>query len=68
MSTGGVFDNPAEVTHTEEGSYGTIWIVFHSCNSATLTYELYSNVTGSIPLERVVNDNVAQCEDWAEYF
>ena len=42
--------------------YGTIDLEFHDCHSATLEYELPGIGQGSIPIVRVVDDNVALCE------
>ena len=52
-----------EVQHTEpEGADGTITLTFENCNSATLEYEFTSiDRQGSVPLQRVANDNIALC-------
>lgn len=62
LTFGGVFDsaNPAPM---QEANYGTITIVFHDCNSATLSYDFPSlGLMGDIPLTRIVTDNVPLCE------
>ena len=41
---------------------GTMTIKWNDCTSATLTYDIPSAGQGEIPLERIVNDNVALCE------
>ncbi len=61
MSEGGVFDkgSPAPVN----SAYGTITIVFHGCNSATITYSIPGIATNKvIRIERIVTDNVGLCE------
>jgi N-acetylneuraminic acid mutarotase len=63
MSSGGLFDDPAAVTNTPPGSYGSIEIQFHDCSSATLNYDLFAiGESGEIPLARIVGDRVALCE------
>lgn len=59
---GGVFDDPAPVTESDPGSYGTLVIEFHDCLSATVTYDLFGIQAGQIPITRIVGDNVALCE------
>ncbi len=62
-TSGGLFDNPRAVTNTEPGSVGTVVITFADCANATVDYNLTSPaVSGSFPLTRIVNDNVALCE------
>ena len=44
--------------------YGTITIVFHDCNNATLTYDIPSlGLMGTIELTRLTEDNLALCEE-----
>ena len=65
LTTGGVF-NSSEPMPTQVQGYGTITIVFHDCNNATLTYNFPSlGLSGQIELTRVVADNVALCESLA---
>jgi len=60
LTSGGVFDSPEPaVVNTPDG---TITIKWDSCTSATLTYDIPSAGQGEIPLQRIVNDNVALCE------
>ncbi len=62
-TSGGLFDNPQAVTNSEAGSIGTVTITFADCANATVNYNLTSPaVSGSFPLTRIVNDNVALCE------
>lgn len=62
LTYGGVFDsdNPAPM---QDAGYGTITIVFHDSNSATLSYDFPSlGLKGEIELRRIANDNVPLCE------
>jgi len=61
VSSGGVFDSPTpEVTNVQDG---TITIKWTGCNSGVLTYNIPSlGLTGNIPIERIVLDNVPACE------
>jgi hypothetical protein len=62
LTSGGRFhsDSPAAV---QVPNYGTITIVFNSCNEAILTYNFPSlGVSGQMTLTRVLDDNVAICE------
>ena len=62
LTSGGIFDS-AEPPVEQESNYGTITIVFHDCNNATLTYDFPTlGLSGSIELTRVTEDNVALCE------
>ena len=59
VTSGGLFDNPTPVSRVEEGD---ITLTFDSCTSGTVDYRLTSaGLTGSIPIERIVADNVALC-------
>ena len=63
LSTGGVLDSPEPPVVTDQTPIGTITIKWTSCNSGTLTYNIPSlNLMGTIPIERIVLDNVAACE------
>ena len=64
LTSGGLFDSSAEVTHTDPpGSDGTIILTFDSCNSGTVEYNIPSiNRQGIVPIRRVANDNIAICE------
>jgi plastocyanin len=61
VSSGGTFDSAEpEVTNVEDG---TITIKWTGCNSGILTYNITSlGLTGEIPIERIVLDNVPACE------
>ncbi len=59
----GRFDmrDPGQV---QDDDYGSLTLTFHDCASATLDYDLPpAQAVGSIPLSRVVNDNVSLCAE-----
>jgi len=59
-TSGGQFDASTEVQNTESG---TIRLEFASCNSATVTYNFPAiERQGTVPIQRVVPDNVGLCE------
>jgi hypothetical protein len=60
VTSGGVFDSPEPPV--ENMPDGTMTITWNDCTSATLTYDIPSAGQGEIPLQRIVNDNVALCE------
>ena len=65
LTSGGIFDSE-EPAVDQAPNYGTITIVFHDCNNATLTYNFPSlGLSGVIELTRVTNDNVELCETLA---
>ncbi|MFC1796765.1 hypothetical protein ACFL1V_06675 [Pseudomonadota bacterium] len=68
LTSGGVFDSGEVVVNSPPESYGTVTIIFHSCESATLSYDLYGIASGSIPIVRVAPDNVARCQSWSNYY
>jgi len=61
VSSGGTFDSPTpEVTTVQDG---TITIKWTGCNAGVLSYNIPSlQLTGDIPIERIVLDNVPACE------
>ncbi len=64
IASGGLFDTATEIQHTDpEGSDGTITLTFESCSSGLVEYDITSiDQQGSIPIQRVADDNVALCE------
>jgi len=61
VSSGGVFDSqqPPVATVTD----GTMEIQFSSCTEGMVTYQIDSlGVSGIVPIERIVPDNVPLCE------
>ena len=64
LTSGGIFDTASEIQRTDPpGSDGTLTLTFESCSSATVEYDLPSiNRQGTIPIQRVADDNIAICE------
>jgi hypothetical protein len=64
ITTGGLFDTATETQRTDPpGSDGTITITFEDCGAGLVEYDITSiNEQGSVPIERVVGDNIALCE------
>ncbi len=64
LTSGGIFDTATEITRTDPpGSDGTLVLTFDSCNSGTIEYNIPSiNRQGTVPIQRVANDNVVLCE------
>jgi hypothetical protein len=64
MTSGGLFDMPTDIQRTDPpGSDGQVILTFTSCNSGTVEYDIPSiNRQGTVPIQRVVGDNVALCE------
>jgi plastocyanin len=66
LTSGGIF-NGSVPEATQTPGYGTITIVFISCNEAIMTYNFPSvGLSGEMTLTRVVTDNVALCEMLSE--
>jgi hypothetical protein len=60
ITSGGVFDTPTEVTEVNDGS---IILTFTDCENGTVEYDITSvNRQGTVPIKRVVSDNIALCE------
>jgi hypothetical protein len=60
LTSDGLFDDPAPVNRVSSGS---ITLTFDDCDSGTVNYQLTgSGLSGSIPIERIVTDNIALCE------
>jgi M6 family metalloprotease-like protein len=60
ITSGGVFDTPTGVT---EISDGTIVLTFSDCENGTVEYDIPSiEQSGTVPIKRVVGDNIALCE------
>ena len=64
ITSGGLFDDPTEVQHTDPpGSDGTIILTFENCNSGTVEYDITSiRQSGIVPIQRIATDNVVLCE------
>ena len=62
LTTGGVFDSAVPPVNPEE-KVGTVTITWTGCNKAWIAYDIPSlGLTGNIPVERIVLDNVPWCE------
>jgi len=60
VASGGIFDTPTDI---ENESIGTITLSFEDCNKGTLDYDIPSiGRQGTIPIQRVANDNATLCE------
>lgn len=58
--SGGLFDDPTPIEHRPDG---TITLTFDDCNSGTVEYDIPSiNQQGTVPIQRVANDNIELCE------
>jgi plastocyanin len=63
LSSGMIFDSGTPEVTTEQLEDATIWITWSSCEEGVLTYNIPSlELSGDIPIQRIVDDNVAACE------
>ena len=63
LSSGGVLDSPSPAPEPAM-LVGTMKIVWSNCNEGVLSYELPAlNLSGEIPIQRIVLDNIAACEE-----
>ena len=63
LTQGGVFDSAEPPAATDQDGYGTIAVEFMSCREGRITYDIPSlELSGDIPIQRIVLDNVALCE------
>ena len=64
LTSGGIFDTPTEIQRTDPpGSDGTLTLIFDSCASGKVEYNIPSiSMMGTVPIQRVAGDNVALCE------
>jgi hypothetical protein len=64
ITRGGKFDSPADLGRTDPpGSDGTLTLTFDDCYSGTIEYDIRSIARqGTIPIQRIANDNVVLCE------
>ena len=66
FASGGIFDTPATEAEVIRVKDGTIVLTFDSCSSGTVEYDIPSlGLSGIVPIERVVDDNVALCKAFA---
>ena len=61
--SGGIFDTPTEIEHTiPPGADGSIILTFENCKEGSVEYDIPSiNRQGTVPIQRVANDNIALC-------
>ncbi|MGI9320536.1 MAG: hypothetical protein ACR2O5_03925, partial [Thiogranum sp.] len=63
MTEGGVFDAAEPVATTDQAGYGTLTLEFANCTEGLVNYEITSlDISGEIPIQRIVQDNVPLCE------
>jgi len=63
LTQGGVFDSPEPAASTDMNGYGTMTIEFSDCTEGLVNYEITSlGISGEIPIQRIVTDNVSLCE------
>jgi len=63
VTAGGVFDAAEPKAVTDLEGDGTMTIEFAGCNEGLVNYSITSlGISGQIPIERIVLDNVALCE------
>jgi plastocyanin len=63
LTSGGVFDAAQPPAVTDPEPVGTVSVQWTDCNAATLTYDLPSlGLTGDVPIERIVAENIPLCE------
>ena len=64
VAKGGVFDSPEPPSTIDPAGDGTMTLEFADCTDGMVTYSITSaGVSGQIPIQRIVNDNVALCEE-----
>lgn len=63
VTEGGEFDSAQPPASTDPDGDGTMILEFEDCTQGLVTYEIESlGISGEIPIERIVDDNVALCE------
>jgi hypothetical protein len=67
VTKGGVFDSVSPDTTTDAEEDGTMIIEFANCEEGLVNYEITSlGISGEIPIQRIVTDNVPACELYME--
>jgi hypothetical protein len=62
ITSGGVFDRSSPQPTTTAS--GALELKFNNCSEGTVSFDIPSiGTSGSIPIQRIVNDNVSLCED-----
>jgi len=63
VTEGGVFNSTEPVPETDLDGDGTMILEFADCTEGLVKYEITSlSISGKIPIQRIVQDNVALCE------
>ena len=64
IASGGLFDTATDIERTDPpGSDGTITLSFDDCGNGLVEYDITSiDQQGSVPIQRVADDNIAVCE------
>jgi hypothetical protein len=66
VTEGGVFDSAEPATSTDADGDGTMTLEFADCTAGLVNYEITSlGISGEIPIQRIVQDNVLLCETLA---
>ena len=60
VASGGIFDTATAIDYADGG---TITLTFDSCSAGVVEFDIPSiDQTGSMPIQRVANDDIAVCE------
>ena len=60
---GGIFDQADPVPVTDQAGVGTLVLEFADCSNGMASYDIPSlGMSGEIPIQRIVEDNVPLCE------
>jgi hypothetical protein len=63
VTRGGVFDSDEPPAETDPDGDGTMKLEFADCENGLVTYQIKSlEISGEIPIERIVQDNIALCD------
>jgi len=66
LTEGGVFDSAVPEATTNPAGDGTMTVTFPDCSAGIISYEIASlSLSGEIPIQRIVPDNVPLCESLA---
>lgn len=64
VTEGGVFDSAEPAASADLDGDGTLTLEFADCENGLVTYEITSlGISGEIPIQRIVLDNVALCNE-----
>jgi quinoprotein glucose dehydrogenase len=67
VTEGGVFDAAQPAAVTDQSGDGTLKLEFADCTEGLVSYEITSlGVSGEIPIQRTVPDNVPLCESFQQ--